>query len=440
MENTNTNTNKFKVILEANAGENYTLYKLHDSERIQNNGNTKRFCDIIGKNWVILRNSTKRVENDKNPHLAEKLAEQNCNNWKIDGLTYCYEDKKQFTTDKTTTYIFDTENGTITRKLEAGECICKTCGRIIPKTAVVGLYCEKCLTDSEGLAYRFGYHSFYGEYKIYEDIDTNKTPVFGCEIERDYLGSWGSNFEVDLTTAMLDTIKTMHTKEIKSKKEIKRKNVFMRDSSLNNHGCEWITYPQSYKEYKKNINNYNLALELFKKSNFGNSDNVGNHIHINRSYFGNAHKLGACKLALLFARFWGEFVAIAKRNSTSYTRKPAHTENDNIFDLVEKSIRAENDHSVAINTQHDNTIEFRLWSGIDTGADLLLYLDITQSVATFAKKKSVDTCQKCKFTDVLVYLNDKSEHLAEIKKRLNDKGITKHDAKIEALKGGAECV
>ena len=32
MENTNTNTNKFKVILEANAGENYTLYKLHDSE------------------------------------------------------------------------------------------------------------------------------------------------------------------------------------------------------------------------------------------------------------------------------------------------------------------------------------------------------------------------------------------------------------------------
>ena len=142
----------------------------------------------------------------------------------------------------------------------------------------------------------------------------------------------------------------------------------------------------------------------------------------------------------MFARFWNEFVAIAKRSNTSYTRKPAHTENDSIFELVEKSIRAENDHSIAINTQHDNTIEFRLWSGIDNGADLLFYLDITQSVATFAKKKSVESCQKCKFIDVLKYLTDKNEHLTEIRKRLNDKGIAKHDRQIEALKGGAECV
>lgn len=435
MENKNV-----KIILENNAHNNYRLLKLEDSETLQRNANTKRFCDIIAKNWVLLNKATRRIENDKNPHLAEKLAEANCNNWKVDGLSYCVDSENYFNADKTTTYLFDIENGTITRKLESGECYCKNCKRIIPKTAVVGAYCKECLTEGEGLAYRFSYHSFYGEYKIYEDIDTTKTPVFGCEIERDYLGSWGSNFDADLKTAMLDVVKTMHAKEIKSKKEIKRKNVFMKDSSLNNGGCEWITYPQSYREYKKNINTYNTALELFKKSNFSNSDNVGNHIHINRNYFGNAHKLGACKLALLFARFWSEFVAIAKRSNTSYTRKPAHAENDSIFDLVEKSIRAENDHSVAINTQHDNTIEFRLWSGINNGADLLFYLDITQSVATFAKKKSIDSCQKCKFIDILKYLTDKNEHLTEIRKRLNDKGIAKHDRQIEALKGGAECV
>ena len=435
MENKNV-----KIILENNAHNNYRLLKLEDSETLQRNANTKRFCDIIAKNWVLLNKATRRIENDKNPHLAEKLAEANCNNWKVDGLSYCVDSENYFNADKTTTYLFDIENGTITRKLESGECYCKNCKRIIPKTAVVGAYCKECLTEGEGLVYRFSYHSFYGEYKIYEDIDTTKTPVFGCEIERDYLGSLGSNFDADLKTAMLDVVKTMHAKEIKSKKEIKRKNVFMKDSSLNNGGCEWITYPQSYREYKKNINTYNTALELFKKSNFSNSDNVGNHIHINRNYFGNAHKLGACKLALLFARFWSEFVAIAKRSNTSYTRKPAHTENDSIFDLVEKSIRAENDHSVAINTQHDNTIEFRLWSGINNGADLLFYLDITQSVATFAKKKSIDSCQKCKFIDILKYLTDKNEHLTEIKKRLNDKGIAKHDRQIEALKGGAECV
>lgn len=427
---------KIKIVLEANTQDKYSLIKLLDSEKLARH-NTQRFCDIIANNWVLINERTRRIENDKNPHLAEKLAEQNCNNWKVDCLEYCLDQQHSFTTDKTTTYIFDTENGTITRKLDAGECYCKNCGRIIAKTTVVGAYCKKCLTDRDGLAFRYSYHSFRGDYKIYEDIDTTKTAVFGCEIERDYLGGWNNDFETELQTALIDVVKTMHDKEIKAKKIIKRKNVFMRDGSLNQDGCEWITYPQSYKEYKRNIEKYNLALELLKKQNFGNSAHAGNHIHINRDFFGNAHKLNACKLALLFARFWDELKAIAKRNHTDYTQKPTHTETDDLFTLIEKSINSSCDHTTAINTQHAKTIEFRMWSGIDTGADLLLYLDITQSLAMFVKRKNVDYCQKVEFTELFKYLTDKNEHLTEIIKRLNDKGITRHNAKLEALKVGA---
>lgn len=428
---------KVKIILDGNAQNNYRLVKLEGSETLQQNSNTKRFCDIIANNWVLINKSTRRIENEKNPHLAEKLAEANCNNWKVDGLTYCVDSENYFNADKTTTYFFDIENGKITRKLDAGECYCKNCDQIITKTAVVGAYCTKCLTAHNGLAYRFSYHGFSGGYKIYEDIDTTKTPVFGCEIERDFVGSWSGDPDAELQDAMIEVVKALHAKEIKNKRFIDRKNVFMRDGSLNNDGCEWITYPQSYKEYKRNIEKYNTALEIFKKYNYSNSEKAGNHIHINRNYFGNNHKIGACKLALLFARFWDEFKAIAKRTRTNYTQKPTHTETDDIFTLVEKSINSTCDHTIAINTQHSNTIEFRIWSGIDNGADLLLYLDITNSVATFAKKKSIDYCQKAKFSEMFKYLNDANEHLTEIIKRLKDKGITKHNAELEALKVGA---
>ena len=76
---------------------------------------------------------------------------------------------------------------------------------------------------------------------------------------------------------------------------------------------------------------------------------------------------------------------------------------------------------------------FRIWSGIDNASDLLLYLDLTQALATFAKKKSLETCQKAKLEDIFVYLVDKKEHLQEIKTRLNDKNITKYNNKLDKM-------
>lgn len=425
----------FKLILARETQDNYKLVKMLSTNTIKNNGNTERFCEIIADKWLIINRNTKRIENDLNPHLAEKLAAANCNNWRVDNLTYCISEEKYFSTDTTATYQFDTENGTITRKLNNGEQYCKNCSTPQPKSKIFGYYCKNCLTARNGLAYRFGYHSFGGEYKVYEKIDTTKTAVFGCEIERDYLNGWSSNFDNDLQTAMFEVVKTMHAKEIKAKKKIDRANVFMSDGSLTQSGCEWITYPQSYKAYKAQKNKFAQALEIFKKHNFGNSQNVGNHIHINRNYFGSYQnsKINACKLALLFGRFWNEFKAIAKRNNTEYTARPSHKAEDDLFTLVEKSINSQNAHGVAINTQHDNTIEFRIWSGIDNVEDLLLYIDITQSLAMFVKKKSLETLQKCNFVDLFKNIADKSEHITEIITRLKDKNITTHNRELKKL-------
>ena len=435
---------KIKINLNEDANYKYYLMKLKDSETIQSNGNTKRFCDILANNWVLVNQSTKRVENDKNPHISQQLAEQNCNNWKIDGLSYCYQTKKEFTIDKTAEYIFDTINGTITRKLNSGESYCKNCGGIRSKADIVGAYCTNCLTQSRGLAHRFGYHCFNEEYVIREKIDTTKTAVFGCEIERDFTGGYNVDFEDELNGALLGVVKALYSKEIASKKEIKRSDVFMRDGSLCNDGCEWITYPQSYKQYKAKAEAMQHALEVFNKYNFNNSSRAGNHIHINRDFFGSKQnsKVNACKLALLLSRFWSEFKAIALRDNTDYTTQPPHKANDDIYTLIEKSINNSSTHTIAINTQHNNTIEFRIWSGINSTNDLLLYLDITQSLAIYAKKKSLETCQKCNFIDLFKHLTDKAEHLPIIIERLEAKGIETHSNGLKNLieaNGGTIC-
>ena len=110
--------------------------------------------------------------------------------------------------------------------------------------------------------------------------------------------------------------------------------------------------------------------------------------------------------------------------------------------LFEKSINNSSNHSIAINTQHNNSIEFRIWSGINSIDDLLLYIDITQSLAIYAKKKSLETCQKCNFVDLFKHLTDKAEHLPMIIERLEAKGIETYSNRLKSLvetSGGAIC-
>ena len=126
-----------------------------------------------------------------------------------------------------------------------------------------------------------------------------------------------------------------------------------------------------------------------------------------------------------------------KRQRTDYTRKPSVEKDDDIWTIVEKSISSSSDHSVAINMQHSKTIECRIWSGIDTMDDLLLYLDMTQALAKAAKNNTIEKIQKMDFITILKELTIK-ENLAEVKKRLNAARITAYNDKIDKLINGGK--
>ena len=87
--------------------------------------------------------------------------------------------------------------------------------------------------------------------------------------------------------------------------------------------------------------------------------------------------------------------------------------------------------------QHSKTIECRIWSGIDTMDDLLLYLDMTQALAKAAKNNTIEKIQKMDFITILKELTIK-ENLAEVKKRLNAARITVHNDKIDKLINGGK--
>lgn len=433
--------NTYKILLDSSTVSHLDLrlVKLGNFEVLRRH-NSEKFSNILADKIVFLSANNGRVDAKYNPHIAKDLIEQNCNNWRIDFWQSCRENEFRVRVDKRAEYKVDFDTGEFSRSLNANEKICKHCGAIVNKNEIIGAFCECCITEKDGLAYRYSYHSYRGSYTIHEKkVNQKKTAIFGAEIERDYVyNDWDENFNDNLNRALIESTKLIYGDKLKQTKP-RRKAVFMTDSSLNMEGIEWITFPQTYKGYKNEEATINAVLETMKKYGFANSVKAGNHIHINRKFFGDKDgqneksKYAAAKMALLLNEYWQEFLTIAKRENTRYAEKPTQTKHDKLFTLVEKTVRNECAHSVAVNLEHKDTIEIRIWSGINNASDLFLYLDLTQALATFAKKKSLESCQKAKLIDIFKFLEDKQEHLTEIKKRLNDKNITNYDKEIDEL-------
>ena len=420
---------KTKIFIDT--GITLKFLKMKSAEKIESAGNSERFARVLGGQIILLCLDNNRVYARYNPHIAQQLRAERVEGYRIDSVNICYEALGDSITGQNSdiTADFDKMKASAPR----GFVVCGNCGRTIRKTQRVGAFCENCLTNDNGLATYYGYHNYYGGYtpkKHYE----RKTAIFGCEIERDYTGD--GNASRDRKEALLQVVKCLYGKRLENK-TCQREFVFMRDGSLRQDGVEWITFPYSYNDYKNMSDRLQKAIEIFKNYNFENSNNVGNHIHINRDFFENS-KYAAAKMSLIMSMFWKEFCAIAKRHSTDYTSKPSQNATDDIYTIVEKTINTRGDHSIAINQQHGNTIEIRIWGGIDNANDLLLFIDLTQALALYVKKYSLEKCQKAKFCDILKFLTDKSEHLPEIKSRLNAKRIREHDnailSMIEGLK------
>ena len=395
------------------------LAKITDDYNMLTKFNSSRLSKIIKGKWVVINTSNGRVYSQYNPHLL--LVENKCNNYRIDYHTLMMVDSK-ILFDNTAEYSsleIDFENGTFKKIEKEGETCC-CCGRPLISYLKMGKYCSRCLNN---YTYRFGYHDYGDGYPVYEDVNTEITPVFGCEIERDYeeperyydeeeddyddyCDDGDETFDDNLSSATMTILKTMQGEQLEEG-TLRREQVFMTDSSLNRDGLEWITFPHTFEWYVANKDNFDKTLKNISEYGFINTQSAGNHIHINRDYFtinGRDYSdFCASKIAILFAKYWEEFKALADRYDTGYTEKPDLEEEDSPFDVISKMSRDKHEHSVAVNLQHSKTVEIRLWSGIESADDLLFYLDNMQALAQYAKKVSLEKVQNAKMSDFMKY-------------------------------------
>ena len=435
-----------KKVLFRDGLEAYCVAQLKDAAAVEAAGNSKRLAEAVGGALVIAKTNG-RIYAINNPDIATKLEAAGVDGWRVDNLQAAAVSLVKI--DKTNWqaryYNINTETGEAAPVLDQSEAECKHCGRSVKKAEIINHYCLKCLYEGKdydkdtALAARFSYHGYYGGYTIAEKVDEAKTPVFGCEIELDYKDrDYSGNFSQDLKAATLGACKILYNK---LKKPAARRVVFMEDGSLNMDGCEVITTPATYSRYKKEANTWAGVFEVFNKNNFTRTSACGCHIHINRSFFEDpagskdASRYAAAKIAVLIAENWDQWRAIAKREGrrVEYASKPPQTKEDGIFTLARKTLENEYNHNTAINLQHDKTIEVRLWSGAAGVSDLLLYLDLTQALATFAKRKSLEATQRASVASVAAYIKD-TEHLDEIAARLEAAGFTGDAAAVRELK------
>ena len=281
-----------------------------------------------------------------------------------------------------------------------------------------------------------------------EKVDTKKTLVFGCEIERDYILSankTGAYFGSSLKSAMLDIIRETQGDQLDNG-TLRREQVFMSDGSLHQSGLEWITFPHTFDWYVQNKDKLDMALKSIHQRGFKDSQLAGNHIHMNRDFFTNKNGKNtamycASKIAVLFSKYWEGFCAIARRTKTRYAQIPNQKFDDDVFTIVEKTLNQVHKHEASVNLQHSDTIEIRLWSAIRGVDDLLFFLDNMQALARYVKKCGLETIQKAKFTDFMKYYKLPTS-LGVVKNRLRRKPMLKHlyeeVCALESKKKGAK--
>lgn len=226
--------------------------------------------------------------------------------------------------------------------------------------------CYHCSNNNCG-----GYLHSYGYAPMIEffgSTDGNTKPYLGIELETDG-GSKRGKYARDL--AALDLFPRFW---------------MTRDSSIEN-GIEVTSHPMTLDEHIK-CGLWEDVARTAIANGFGshNGGRCGLHIHINRGFFGksrNAQEVGGYKMMRLMQRFEQQFITFSRRTSTrwcsfntnyKYGLEPVKVDiktgsdpyEDKVTGVIGKAERMnynEQSHSQAVNFEHDNTFEIRIFRG-----------------------------------------------------------------------------
>lgn len=218
------------------------------------------------------------------------------------------------------------------------------------------------------------------------------------------------------------------------------------DGSLRN-GFEIVSHPCTY-EYYKTIG-YEKLFKFLVGKGYKSHDvsTCGLHVHINRKYFGDnklTQDLCISKLLYIFEKFWDKVEVVARRKSNGYAKRFYLNDDESPIDLYVKSKDATK--YGAINLQHKNTIEIRIFKGTLKYETFIYTLEFVKKIAKLVKDTDIYEIQYVTWDKVTDLFSDelnqyivereeqqKKEDKEELSKRIEQDRILRNSTSVGDL-------
>lgn len=166
---------------------------------------------------------------------------------------------------------------------------------------------------------------------------------------------------------------------------------------------EFDTMPCSL-EFHKNKMNYREMFEYLDKEGYKGHDceTAGLHIHANRNYLGKSRisqELVISKILYILEKFNDEICVIARRDK-DYSEFAGEKQNeDSIVELYGKY--KDKGKRAALNLQHKDTIEFRMFKSTLKYETFILTLEFVKDIIDYAKSVDIEEIELAKWSDLM---------------------------------------
>lgn len=254
-------------------------------------------------------------------------------------------------------------------------------------------------------------------YNYMPDEDKSTTLLLGAEIE-----VAGNDKEPDREDTVKKCIQIMNGSEDDTEDLIYSTS----DSTVQ---IELDTMPCSLEFHKNRMNYKELFKYLDELGYKGHDcDKAGLHIHACRSYLGKSElvqQLTISKILYIIEKFNDEICVIARRNN-AYSKFVGKDEVNQSLDKLYGKYK-DNGKKVALNLQHKDTIEFRMFRSTLKYETFILTLEFVKNIIDFAKSINIEEIELVKWSDLMDTFSD------ELKEYYNDR-LEKENRKKEEPK------
>ena len=235
-----------------------------------------------------------------------------------------------------------------------------------------------------------------------------ETQFFCSKDEKDNEDNLYLGIELEISGSSQDSDDEEDAREIL---EIIQKNnedsvYFKHDGSIN--GFEIVFHPHTIKAYSEY--NWKRIFAIIKRLGYTNDDKkAGLHVHISHSYFGDTAQQSEAlaKLVFLLYKFKTEIEPLAGRKNSDYATYNTiglETAKRNDFCGTFYWYSKNSGKYSAINCQHKDTFEIRIFDGVTDKIRFMDILNFIENLCTIVKCTSITDITKVRLEDFMPFL------------------------------------